>query len=286
MKLSQLIDHKLFTIGGTDVTLVTLVTGLLILAAGTIISRLLQAALRRTMTARGMELTGGVRVAARLLHYAVLAIAVAIALQTAGVELTALFAASAVFAVGLGFAMQNIAENFVSGVILLLERTIRPGDVLEFDGRVVRVQRMGIRATIVRTRAEEDVIVPNAILVQQAVKNLTLVDSSFRVRVSVGVAYESDVAVVRRVLEAVADTITFRAEGSSSMVLLAGFGESSIDYTVAVTSLDPWGAPVHESELREAIWAAFRRENIVISFPQLDVHFDPVMAPHSPRQAA
>ncbi len=286
MTFSQLIDRNLFTIGGTTVTVVTLATGLLIVGGGTILSRLLQAALRRTMTARGMELTGGVRVATRLLHYTIVAIALAIALQTAGVELTALFAASAVFAVGLGFAMQNIAENFVSGVILLLERTIRPGDVLEFDGRVVRVQRMGIRATIVRTRAEEDVIVPNAILVQQAVKNLTLGDSSFRVRVTIGVAYGSDVVLVRRVLQAVADTIAFRAEGTSSVVLLSGFGESSIDYTVAVTSLDPWAALVHESDLREAIWAAFQREKIEIAFPQLDVHFDPAVTPDPPRQAA
>lgn len=286
MTLSQLIDHKLFTIGGTSVTVVTLATGLLIVGAATILSRLLQAALRRTIAARGMEVTGGVRVATRLLHYAILAIAGTIALQTAGVELTALFAASAVFAVGLGFAMQNIAENFVSGVILLLERTIRPGDVLEFDGRVVRVQRMGIRATLVRTRAEEDVIVPNAILVQQAVKNLTLSDSSFRIRVVVGVAYESDVAEVRRVLQEVADAVEFRAEASNSVVLLSGFGSSSVDYTVAVTSLDPWAAPVHESDLREAIWAAFQRAKIEISFPQLDVHFDPSLVQHLSRQAA
>ena len=272
MSWLEVADTKLFTIGGTAVTLTTFVTGALIVAGALVVSRVLQAGLRKAMIARGLEQSGGVRVATRLLHYALLAISTAIALQTAGVELTALFAASAVFAVGLGFAMQNIAENFVSGMILLFERTIRPGDVIEFDGRVARVVRMGFRATIVRTRLDEDVIVPNAILVQQPVKNLTLTDNAFRLRVVVGVAYSSDLRRVRRVLEEVVGSVDFGAATPPPAVLLSSFGSSSVDFTVAVSTLDPWAAPLHESALREAIWWAFEGERIEIAFPQLDVH--------------
>src|SRR4030095_8726722 len=96
-----------------------------------------------------------------------------LALHLAGIKLGAVFAAGAVFAVGLGFAMQNIAQNFVSGVILLVERSIEPGDVIEVNTQVVRVHQMGIRATLVRTLDDEDMIVPNSILVQTTVKNYT-----------------------------------------------------------------------------------------------------------------
>ena len=230
--------------------------------------------LRRALRSKGVEEGGGLRVATRLFHYVVMAISIAIAMQTAGVELTALFAASAVFAVGLGFAMQNIAQNFVSGLILLVERSIRPGDIVEFDGHVARVREMGIRATIVRTRDEEDVIVPNSILVQQAVKNFTLDDRKYRVRVTVGVAYESDLKLVRETLIETAKNIPFREGEDLPKVLLTDFGSSSVDYEIAVFSADPWSARGHQSELREAIWSAFKEKGIVISFPQMDVHLD------------
>lgn len=269
-----LLDQQLVTIGGTPVTVSTALTGSLIVASTYVASRVLQVGIRRALRAKGVDEGGGVRVATRLLHYVAVAVSVAVALQTAGVELTALFAASAVFAVGLGFAMQNIAQNFVSGIILLVERTIRPGDVVEFDGRVARVRDMGIRATIVRTRDEEDLIVPNAVLVQQAVKNLTLGDQRYRVRVSVGVAYDSDLALVRETLLETARGVAFRDGDEEPRVLLLDFGPSSVDYEVAVHGADPWNARVHQSELREAIWAAFKASGIVIAFPQVDVHVD------------
>ncbi len=139
-----------------------------------------------------------------------------VAMRTTGIRLDALFAAGAVFAVGFGFAMQNIAQNFVSGVILLFERTIKPGDVIEVGGQIVKVQQMSIRATIVRTLDEEDVIVPNSSLVQSNVKNFTLEDNIYRVRVTVGVSYSSDVPKVKAALEGCA-----RSDGLSRKGLRA-----------------------------------------------------------------
>ncbi len=276
-RLSELLDEHLVTIGGTPVTVSTALTGTLIVAVTYLASSALQMGVGRALRAKGVHEGGGVRVATRLFHYLVVAVSIAIALQTAGVELTALFAASAVFAVGLGFAMQNIAQNFVSGVILLVERTIRPGDIVEFDGRVARVTDMGIRATIVRTRDEEDLIVPNAVLVQQAVKNLTLSDKRYRVRITVGVAYQSDLVLVRKTLQETANSIPFKDGDEDPRVLLTDFGASSVEYEVAVYSSDPWNARLHQSELREAVWAAFQAAEIVISFPQVDVHADSVL---------
>lgn len=272
----RLLSHKLFDLGNTPITASTLLTMILIVVSSYIVSRLIRAAMRRALKARGVSAeAGGIGIVGHLLHYTLIVVGAGIALQTAGIELAALFAAGAVFAVGIGLAMQNVAQNFVSGIILMLERTIKPGDVIEVESTVVRVVQMGIRATIVRTLDDEDLIVPNATLVQSTVKNFTLRDSSYRIRVIVGVVYASDMSFVRRTLEQLAAAIAWRDTARSPRVLLVEFGSSSVDFEVSVWTQDPWNMRVHGSELREAIWQAFKTQGIVIAFPQLDLHLDP-----------
>ncbi len=196
----ELLRTELFHIGATPVTVATLVTMGLVLLATVVLTSLLERLVERVLRARGKAGPGEIKALQRILRYALWLLGLTIALSTAGVNLTALFAASAVFAVALGFAMQNIAENFVAGVLLLLERAIKPGDVLEVEGQMVKVVHMGIRTTVARTLDDEDLVIPNSRLVQSAVKNYTLRDPQFRVRVRVGVAYESD-------MKRVADTL-------------------------------------------------------------------------------
>ncbi len=214
--------------------------------------------------------------ASRLVQYAVMLLGLGIALQTLGVDLGALFAASAFFAVALGFAMQNVAQNFVSGIILLTERTIKPGDVLEVENRVVRVTRMGLRATVARTRDEEDLIIPNSALVQNTVTNYTLRDAVYRVRATVGVSYNSDLEVVADALYRAAMTLPSRMENRDARVLLVGFGDSSVDFDVSVWTQDPWGSRQDLSNLNHAIWTGLKTAGITIPFPQRDVHVIPV----------
>ena len=210
----------------------------------------------------------------RLVHYLVLMLGLGVGLQTAGINLSALFAAGAVFAVGIGFAMQNIAQNFVSGVIVLAEQVIRPGDVLEIDGHVVQVEEMGIRSTVVRTLDEEFLIVPNSILAQNTVKNFSLKKGILRVRVAVGVSYDADMREVESVLMAAAATVSDQVEGRSPVVLLRQFGSSSVDFDVSIWIRNPWDLQLRAAELRQAIWWGLQDAGIVIAFPQLDVHLD------------
>ncbi|MET0790527.1 MAG: mechanosensitive ion channel domain-containing protein, partial [Polyangiaceae bacterium] len=168
--------------------------------------------------------------------------------------------------------------NFVSGVILLFERTIKPGDVIEVGGQIVKVHQMSIRATIVRTLDEEDVIVPNSSLVQSNVKNFTLEDNIYRVRVLVGVSYASDVPKVRSVLEACARSMDYREPGFDPRVLLLNFGLNALEFETSVWMRDPWNHRIAASKLREAIWAAFKEQQIQIAFPQVDVHIDQPVA--------
>ena len=268
-------DLHLFDVAGTPITVATLVIFAIIIAATLVTSRLAQKAVVRFFRFRGVTHEGTLGVASKLLHYALLVVGVGIGLQTVGINLSALFAAGAVFAIGLGFAMQNIAQNFVSGVILLLERAIKPGDVLKVEGQFVKVMRMGIRATIARTLDEEEIIVPNSAIVQSTVTNYTLRDSLYRLRCQVGVVYGSDMALVRRTLEGVAQAVEWRNKAQDPVILLTDFGNSSVDFETSVWIDDPWNVRRARSKLNEAIWWALKDAGIVIAFPQLDVHFDP-----------
>ncbi|HYQ16103.1 MAG TPA: mechanosensitive ion channel domain-containing protein, partial [Polyangiaceae bacterium] len=216
--------EELFRIGDKSVSLFTLGSMLVTFVCMLAFSWLLRAGLRRALRRSSIEAAGGdLGVADRLIHYGFIVVGLALALHLAGIKLGAVFAAGAVFAVGFGFAMQNIAQNFVSGIILLIERTIKPGDVLEIGGSIVKVMKMSIRDTIVRTLDDEDIIVPNSTLVQSNVKNYTLEDNLYRVKVMVGVSYDSDLRLVREVLEKAAAEVTWRDKAYPPRVLLLNF---------------------------------------------------------------
>ncbi len=254
-------DIPLFDISGTTVTVATLISFAIIVLVTFVIAGLTRRGVVRAFSKKGQEDQGTAAVASRLARYLILIGGLGIALNTLGINLTALFAAGAVFAVAIGFAMQNISQNFVSGVILLLERAIKPGDVLEVEGRMVRIRDMGIRATIGRTLDEEDIVIP-------------LGDSLYRLRTQVGVVYSADMALVRQVLEKTAQALEWRSRHQAPRIQLKEFGDSSVNFEVSLWIEDPWTMQQRRNELNDAVWWALKEAGITIAFPQLDVHFD------------
>jgi small-conductance mechanosensitive channel len=271
--LQAILDWRLFELSGTPITVGSILTAITLVLISLVVSRLVQRLLARTMRSR--QIAGTVPVMQRLVHYTIMLVGIGVAMDTLGIQLGTLFAAGAIFAVGLGFAMQNIAQNFVSGVILLIERTIKPGDILEVEGTVVRVIEMGIRSTLARTRDEEELIIPNAMLVQSTVKNYTLRDSLYRLRAPVGVVYDADMKLVFETLKTTAENLAWRKQMKDPLVLLTEFGDSSVNFEVSVWVDNPWQARQSMSKLHDAIWWALKDAGITIAFPQLDVHFDP-----------
>jgi len=265
---------ELFRIAGTPVNGATLAVFVLIFIATWLVSMAIRRTILRGFGRRGVRDVGSVAVTTRLVHYTIMLLGTGVAVNTLGIDLTALFAAGAVFAVALGFAMQNISQNFVSGVILMIERAIKPGDVLEVNGMIVKVLDMGIRTTIARTLDDEDIIIPNSILVQSVVKNHTLRDPLYRVRVPVGVTYGSDMRLVRTTLETTAREVDWRVAEREPVIMLRAFGNSSVDWEVSVWVDDPWVMQRGRSKLHEAIWWALKGAGITIAFPQLDLHLD------------
>ncbi len=273
--LGRALEIRLFTIGDTVVTVSTLLASLVVMLATVWLARGLRRLVERSLVRRGAR-TDVVGSVSGLIYYTVLIMGFAVALSTAGIELAAMFAAGAVFAVGIGFAMQSIAQNFVAGVILLSERAIKPGDLLEVEGKLVKVGEVGIRSCVAQTKDGKDLIIPNSVLVETTVTNYTLRESDYRVTVSVGVAYASDMALVRAtLLEAARATGTRWASTRDPAVFMTGFGAHSVDWKVGVWIDRPWDQLQASSDLHEAIWWALQQQGIVIAFPQLDLHLDP-----------
>ncbi len=260
------------TVGAATVSYASLLVALLVLLAGFIAASKAGARIRK-LGGDGAGQLRGRAIAAQMVGHTLRFATVAVALQVTGIDIASVLAAGAVLAVGIGIAMQKVAENFVSGVILFAERSIREGDIIEFDGRVAKVRHIGVRATIAVTLDDEEIIVPNSILAQSAVKNLTLTEVVYRLRVSVGLAYGSDVDRATAVLDAVARELPWREPSRDPVVLLTAFGSSSIDFEVSVWSGDVWALRRGQSDLRKALWRALRDAGIAIPFPQLDVHF-------------
>jgi len=278
-RLEELANHRWFTLSGTDVNAVSVLTFILIILMSVWISRILRKVAERWLRVRGVDEPGTIATTRKLLHYGVMVAGIGVAIQTIGIDLSTVFAAGAVVAVALGFALQNILQNFVSGVILLAERSITESDVLEVDGKIVKVERMGTRATVARTRDEEEIIIPNSLLVQSSVTNYTLGDSLYRIRAKVGVAYASDMGKVTQVLLEAGASVEGRVTEKDPLVLLLEFGNSSVDFEVSIWAEDPWKARVTRSNLNTAVWNHLKAAGITIAFPQLDVHFDDGKAP-------
>ena len=264
------VEDVLFRIGGTPVTLASLVSFFVFLALAFLVSKLLQRALGRVYRRRQVD--EGVQYALnRLLHYAVVGLGVFLALDNLGISVTGLAALGAILGVGIGFGLQNIAQNFVSGLILLLERPVKKGDFVEVGDTRGTVREIRARATVVTTLDNVDILVPNGQFITEPVINSTFHDRRVRIGVRVGVAYGSDTQQVRATLERVAAGHPGVLEEPKPLVRFDDFGESSLDFTLLVWLSSPRTEPIVASDLRFAIDRAFREAGIEIPFPQRDV---------------
>lgn len=275
---------EIFHIGETPFTVASIATIGIILLVTYWVSRGIQRVLTRAMMRGGLSEQGTVTTVTKLLHYFVLFLGLTVALQTVGVSLASIFAAGAFVAVGVGFALQNILQNFVSGVILLAERSITEHDVLLVDGEMILVERIGARSTIARNRDDQQRIIPNASLVQSTVVNYTLSDTTYRIRARVGVAYASDMVQVEAALHRAARQVEDRDLSRDPVTLLLEFGDSSVVWEVSIWANDPWVARITLSDLNKAIWRVLQEDGITIAFPQLDVHLSPM--PGAPQSAS
>ena len=249
---------------------------LLLIAAGVLYGSVLLSWILRKMLMDNLLLGSraemGVRNAiGQLLHYFIVLIAFLLAISVIGFDVTKLTIIMSAFGVGIGFGLQSIVNNFVSGLILLFERPIRVGDSIELDGQWAETKRIGLRATTVQTFDQADVIIPNADLITQRVTNWTLTSRQVRLIVPVGVAYGSDVPLVLAKLTACGKSNKMVAETPPPQVLFLSFGESSLDFELRVW-VEAENRLNVRNDLHLEIEKSFREANIEIAFPQRDLH--------------
>jgi small-conductance mechanosensitive channel len=208
----------------------------------------------------------------RLIHYAIIVVGFLLALGMLGFEATRITILLSALGVGIGFGLQGVVNNFVSGLILLFERPVRVGDTIELGGQWAEIRRIGLRSTIVKTFDEADVIVPNSDLISNQVTNWTLSNRLVRVTIPVGVAYGSDVPLVLETLAACAKDREKVATYPAPQVLFLSFGESSLDFELRCWVTDSDYRLTVISELHQVIDQTFREKKIEIAFPQRDLH--------------
>ena len=208
--------------------------------------------------------------------YVGIAIAVLVALSMAGLQLTNLALIAGALSVGIGFGLQNVVNNFVSGLILLMERPIRTGDWIVVGATQGYVKRISIRSTRIQTFDRADVIVPNSEIISNQVTNWMLSDPYGRLKLPVGVAYGSDVVKVQEIMEKAAYDHPLVVHGIIGLmepkVVFIGFGDSSLDFELWCMLREVDMLMATKSDLYFTIERRFREEGIEIPFPQRDLH--------------
>jgi small-conductance mechanosensitive channel len=209
---------------------------------------------------------------ASLTYYAVLLLGVLVALTAAGFKMTQLAFIFGALGVGIGFGLQNVVNNFVSGLILMFERPIQPGDVVEITGTSGRVSEIGMRATTIKTFDGADVVVPNGTLLSEKLINWTLLDRNRRLDVDMGVGYGSDPAQVTAVLTRAILQTPGIVSNPEPAVLFTGFGPSALTFSIRAWTYDYDNSASIRSEMVTRIFAALTQAGIELPFPQQDVH--------------
>ena len=195
-----------------------------------------------------------------------------VTLNTVGVNVTAIFAASAALLIGVGLALQTLFQDIFSGVFILVDQSVHVGDIIELDGKVGRVEEIKLRTTRAVTIENKVMVIPNHLYLTNSLYNWTQNGNTTRESVAVGVAYGSDVQLVKKLMLQAARTHEDVLPEPEPVVLFADFGESSLDFQLIFSLNESFRAQFPKSDMRFEIDRLFRENNITIPFPQRDIH--------------
>lgn len=270
-------NFELFTVDETQIKVSQLIIAALVLVIGTMVARIVARRVGNKVLPR-FKLESGPRHAIQtILFYLMMFGVVMLSLQTAGVPLTVFTIFGGALALGIGFGSQNIMNNFISGLILLIERPIAIDQTIELSGDVGKVTKIGARSTHLEGYNGEAFIIPNSLLLENTVKNWSIPDRRHRSQVGVGVAYGSDTGLVRDILTAAMNDHP-RVLDEECSVLFTEFGDNALNFEAHF-----WTKPsgrlerfTIESEIRFAIDDKCRAAGVSIAFPQRDIHLDTI----------
>lgn len=270
------LDSLAITIGGLRISALLVIKGVLSLAvllwAAIIASRVFERRITQSTT-----LTPTLRVLiVKLLKIVLVSIAVVVALSSVGIDLTAFAVVGGAIGVGIGFGLQKIVSNLISGVIILLDRSIKPGDVISLGETFGWINSLGARYASVVTRDGTEWLIPNEDLITQQVVNWSYSNNEVRLKIPIGISYKSDPRrAIALCFEAAAEEERIIKEPKTN-VLVKGFGDSSVDIEMRIWIRDPQnGVSNIKSAVLLRVWDKFQEHGIDIPYPQRDLHLIP-----------
>jgi len=276
-QIRSVLFYPMITIGEASITLFNISKVLILLLIGVWFLKVIRRKTTCLLTERTAMTPGSVNSMTTLVYYASLVVGIIIVLATVGFNVSQLGLIFGALSVGLGFGLQTIANNFISGIILLTEQSIQVGDYVELQaGTTGEVKKISIRATIVRTFDGEDVIVPNSELVSNRVNTWSYEDNWRRLKIPFGVSYDSDPVEVARLAEEAAREVKVTKEDAAHplRIFFEGFGNNSLDF-----SIRPWcwmnqinAQTGMISDYYFALFRKFKEAGINVPFPQTDLH--------------
>ncbi len=269
----SILNYRIFTLGEAQITPLNIIylivlTGLLFWLSNKFKNIFVERVLGKTHLDLGARIAVGT-----IIRYVVLLVGFLIIVQTVGINLTTLNVLAGAVGIGVGFGLQNVASNFISGLIILFERPVKVGDRIQVGDVDGKVTGIGARSTTVRTNDNITIIVPNSKFIEENVVNWSFANQSVRFRVPVGVAYDSDLNLVKKLLLEVAEENADVLRDPKAAVRLIEFGDSAINLELWVWTKEKLQRKtVFISALNFAIWEKFRAGGIEIPFPQTDLH--------------
>jgi small-conductance mechanosensitive channel len=281
---ANLLDQMALNVGSLRVSVLLLLKATAVLFIAIWLANLLARALEARLRAFP-GITPAMQVlASKLTRATLLTIAVLLALGTVGIDLTAFAVFSGAVGVGLGFGLQKVVSNLISGVILLLDSSIKPGDVIELPGTYGWITQLNARYVSLVTRDGTEHLIPNEDLITQRVVNWTYSNERVRLNVPVGVSYKADLREVRPICIAAAQTVDRVLADPPPLCLLTGFGDSTINLELRFWINDPRAGVANvKSDVLMAVWQHFRDADIELPFPQRDLHvIEPIAIRRAP----
>ena len=269
----ELLDQLAITLGGINVSLLLLIKGVIVftvlLKLASSVSGLME---KRILSLE--ELTPSVQVLlSKALKVTLLTVAVIVALGSLGINISAFAFIGGAIGVGIGFGLQKVVSNLISGVILLLDKSIKPGDVVGVGNSYGKIQSLGARYVSVVTRDGYEYLIPNEDLITQQVINWSFSDRLVRLKIGIGVSYDTDLHKAMDLIVESARGIDRVLDKPGPVCQLKNFGDSAVDLELRIWIGDPdKGVANVSSAVRIAIWDAFKEHGIEIPFPQRDVH--------------
>ncbi|MBN2637189.1 MAG: mechanosensitive ion channel [Prolixibacteraceae bacterium] len=269
--IETFLQHDLLQLGSYQIKIYTIVVFILVFLVTKFIVWLIKKWMFRKRRMEGFD-QGTAYAIFQIIKYLIWIIAITIALDSVEIKVTVLIAGSAALLVGVGMGLQQTFNDFVSGIILLSERSIKVGDILEIDGDIVRIEQIGLRTSKGLNRDQISIIIPNSLITTNKVINWSHQAKKTRFKVNVGVAYGSDVDLVLKVLEE--SVLEHPGIGNKNLIeaRFVEFNNSSLDFQVLFFSENVFRIEKIKSEIRKIINQKFIENEIKIPFPQMDIY--------------